>query len=212
MENGFLYLNTWRGHVLVFAALLQPSAESTDGSLTYPDCSPFQDQIALTGGHGINMGTSGRPVPDFWQHQGQSEALINTVCGPDYLASPPPPTRPTRPTRPTLTSVKPLSSNCTSFTSCTSLADRDDVATMASPAGTGDHLRPSPLTPWLHQYLHDLQHAQLLQVGIHMFFQPSPSSGHEQAPKRRRLSPSTPLAQYVYDTPGASDGNSRWLA
>ncbi|KAG5999263.1 hypothetical protein E4U43_002168 [Claviceps pusilla] len=191
MENEFVYLDTRRGHVLVSASLLQPSTESTGGSLTYPDCGLLQDQIPPKAGHGMNMATSRRPLPDFWEHHSQSEALINTVYGPDYLPSPPPPPA----TRPPLKSVKPLSAQ-----------PREPFSSTYSPSPTYSDSAKTEV-----QYLQELQHAQLLAVSIHMFFQPSWSSGDEQAPTRRRLSPSTPLAQDVYDTPGASGGLSSWL-
>ncbi|KAG5957660.1 hypothetical protein E4U58_005714 [Claviceps cyperi] len=79
MENQLLSISTWRGHVLVSACLLPPSVECKEVSYSYRDCTQQKSPMSIPR----------PPVPDFWNHYGQSKAVINAAYGSDLVPSPP---------------------------------------------------------------------------------------------------------------------------
>ncbi|KAG6018776.1 hypothetical protein E4U41_003589 [Claviceps citrina] len=206
MENQFLSVNTWRGHVLVSASLLRPSTE--EAGRADPTCSSIQ-RTSLMRRHDMQTSTSLPPVPDFWKHnhRGQVEAVMANAKpsrhdrDPDSSAH----DSPVYNSSETSDDRSPLSS-CWTPRSCgsnlTSPTNWEDPTTITSPCGTAtdswpNHSMPSPV-----QHRCGCQQVPFDAAGFSHSLSPPSSEEDEQSPKRRRLSLGTPSTQRLYEARG----------
>ncbi|KAG6114450.1 hypothetical protein E4U13_003362 [Claviceps humidiphila] len=212
MENQFLSISTWRGHVLVSACLLPPSVEESKEVL-YSDRDRTQQKPP--------MSIARPPVPDFWNHYGQSKALINAAYGSDLVPSPPissvtpssvdfeEPCDISEPASPsehsdsiTTENSSPISPCWTpsSSSNCPSLADWDDAAAFTSPSSTAADSWSTSSAPFFDQHWCEQQQTQFTADGYALCLQSSSPPEDEKSRKRRRLSIDMRATQQVYNT------------
>ncbi|KAG6286846.1 hypothetical protein E4U46_004526 [Claviceps purpurea] len=184
MENQFLSISTWRGHVLVSACLLPPSVESKE--VLYSDSDRTQQKPP--------MSIPRPPVPDFWNHYGQSKALINAAYGSDLVPSPP-----TSSVTPSRSPISPCWTPSSS-SNCPSLADWNDAAALNSLSSAAADSWSTSAAPFFDQHWCEQQQAQFIADEYALCLQPSSPPEDEKSPKRRRLSMEIPATQHVYHT------------
>ncbi|KAG6139353.1 hypothetical protein E4U28_003891 [Claviceps purpurea] len=184
MENQFLSISTWRGRVLVSACLLPPSVESKE--VLYSDSDRTQQKPP--------MSIPRPPVPDFWNHYGQSKALINAAYGSDLVPSPP-----TSSVTPSRSPISPCWTPSSS-SNCPSLADWNDAAALNSLSSAAADSWSTSAAPFFDQHWCEQQQAQFIADEYALCLQPSSPPEDEKSPKRRRLSMEIPATQHVYHT------------
>ncbi|KAG6026244.1 hypothetical protein E4U40_002231 [Claviceps sp. LM458 group G5] len=211
MENQFLSISTWRGHVLVSACLLPPSVESKE--VLYSDSDRTQQKPL--------MSIPRPPVPDFWNHYGQSKALINAAYGSDLVPSLPTssvtpssvdfeescdvsePASPSEHSDSITTDNSSPISPCwtpSSSPNCPSLADWDDAAVSISPSSAAADSWSISAAPFFDQHWCEQQQAQFIAAEYALCLQPSLPPEDEKSPKRRRLSMDMSATRHVYHT------------